>query len=435
MEKKVLKLAKDLIDFINSSSTSFHCVAEVKKRLSESGFLPLNEVDKWEIERGGKYYITRNDSSIVAFVMGQKEIWQSGFRIAGAHTDSPSLKIKNNGASIVGGILRMSVEPYGGGGINSTWLDRNLSIAGRIVTENDKGEFQSRFIDLKKAIAIIPNQAIHMNRDMNKGIEYNKQKHLQAIITCVDKDNKNEPVDIFKNIIAGEASVTADSITDMELFLYDVQKGIIHGLNDDFLSAPRIDNLAMCHSITGAIKESTCERDETSVAVFYDNEEIGSRTLQGADSSFFRDILDRIIVVSGGKEEDLFRARAKSFSISADGAHGHHPNYGDSHDPFYAPVINGGPVIKTSANYKYSTTSETSSVFKKLCIDSNIPYQELINRSDIPSGSTIGSISSSITGIRSVDIGSPMFAMHSIRETCGVLDHYYISEVLKSFLK
>jgi aspartyl aminopeptidase len=431
MRKEALVLAEDLINFINVSPTAFHSVLEIEARLKKSGFRSLNETGKWKLEKGGRYYVVRNNSSLAAFIPGKKDVWESGFKIAGAHTDSPSLKIKNEGASVKGGLLRMSVEPYGGG-INATWLDRNLSVAGRMVLESDNGTLESRFIDLKDPVAIIMNQAIHMNRELNKGFEYNKQNHLQAIFTGVEKDTKEEPTQIFKKLIADRTGVDPDRIIDMELFLYDVQPGLINGMNNEFISSSRIDNLSMCHAIGKAIESST-NCDETAVAVFFDNEEIGSRTIQGADSSFLRDLLDRITLVTGGSIEDTYRSRAVSFSISADGAHAHHPNFADSHDPAYAPVINGGPVIKISSNYKYSTTSETAPVFKKLCKEASVPFQELINRSDVPSGSTIGTISSALTGIKSVDVGSPMFAMHSIRETAGVLDHFYMTEVLKRF--
>jgi len=434
MNEEARVLAEDLISFINKSVTAFHSVLEIRGKLEKSGFSLLEEEDRWELEKGGKYFVIRNNSSIIAFVLGNKNVWDSGYKIAGAHTDSPSLKIKNEGASVKGGLLRMSVEPYGGA-IFSTWLDRNLSIAGRVVYENDKGEILSDFIDLKDPVALIPNQAIHMNRELNKGFEYNKQNHLQAVISGVDKENSDDPSFIFKSMIAGKTGLSVEKILDMELFLYDVQEGLINGINDEFISAARIDNLAMCHSILLAVTEPPSDSNETNMAVFFDNEEIGSRTIQGADSSFLRDLLDRITVVTGGTAEDSYRSRARSFSISADGAHAHHPNFAESHDPAYSPVINGGPVIKVSSNYKYSTTSETSPFFKRLCRDASVPCQELINRSDIPSGSTIGTISSSLTGIKSIDVGSPMFAMHSIRETAGVLDHYYMTEVLKRFFK
>lgn len=429
MKEEAIELAEDLISFISRASTPFHSVLEIEGRLKKNGFSRLNERDKWDLKKNGRYYISRNNSSLAAFVMGKKNVWESGFKIAGAHTDSPSLKIKNEGASVKGGLLRMSVEPYGGGGINATWLDRNLSVAGRVVLADE-----TRYIDLKEPVAIIMNQAIHMNREINKGFEYNKQNHLQAVFSGVDKTDEREPAQIFRALIAERSGLVSDEILDMELYLYDVQPGIISGMGQEFISSARIDNLAMCHSIVEAISEAG-ESDETSMAVFFDNEEIGSRTIQGADSSFLRDLLDRITIVSGGTAEDSFRSRAVSFSISADGAHAHHPNFADSHDPAYAPVINGGPVIKISSDYKYSTTSETAPLFKRLCRDASVPFQELINRSDVPSGSTIGTISSSLTGVKSVDVGSPMFAMHSIRETAGVLDHFYMTEVLKRFYK
>ncbi|MDA3811307.1 MAG: M18 family aminopeptidase [Spirochaetaceae bacterium] len=434
MKVKAIKLAEDLIGFINNSSTAFHTVIQLREKLEASGFQSLNEQEKWDLNKGGKYYLTRNNSSIIAFILGRKDVWERGFKIAGAHTDSPSLKIKNEGASVKGGLLRMSVEPYGGG-IYATWLDRNLSIAGRIVTENEKGDIQSHYVDLHDPVAIIPNQAIHMNRELNKGFEYNKQNHLQAVLCGVDSDSEEKPAEIFRRLIAEKTNLQFEKIVDMELFLYDVQTGLINGMNNEFISSSRLDNLAMCHSIAQAICRSEKDSDESSMAVFFDNEEIGSNTIQGADSAFLRDIIDRITSVTGGDSEDCYRTRTKSFSISADGAHAHHPNFAESHDPSYAPVLNGGPVIKISSNYKYSTTSETSPVFKKLCREASVPFQEIINRSDVLSGSTIGTISSALTGIKSVDVGSPMFAMHSLRETSGVMDHFYMTEVLKRFFR
>lgn len=433
MDIKAQNIAEDLIEFLRVSPTAFHTVLEIETRIKKSGFRKLDESEKWCLVPGEKYYVVRNDSSLIAFIQGRKEVSECGFKIIGAHTDSPSLKIKNRGASVKGSFLRMSVEPYGGG-IHATWLDRNLSVAGRIVMEDHRGNLESRFIDLKDPVAIIPNQAIHMNREMNKGVEYNKQNHLQAVFTGVSQEtNTEEPAVLFRRLISQKAKLDPEKIVDMELYLYDVQPGMINGMNNELISSARIDNLAMCHSICEAII-NTPERDETSVAAFFDNEEVGNKTLQGADSSFLKDLLDRITLVSsGGSMEDTYRSRALSFAISADGAHGHHPNYTDSHDPEYTPVINGGPVIKISSSYRYSTTSETAPVFKKLCTDVSVPYQELINRSDVPSGSTIGTITSSLTGIKSIDVGSPMLAMHSIRETAGVLDHFYMTEVLKRF--
>ncbi|MBN2657243.1 MAG: M18 family aminopeptidase [Spirochaetales bacterium] len=426
MQDHVKKLAEDLASFIEASPSAFHAVSVLEERLKSRGFIALDEKEAWSLQRGGRYYVKRNGSSLAAFIPGKKPLWESGFHIAGAHTDSPSFRIKKEGASLQGGILRMSVETYGGP-IISTWLDRNLSLAGRVVTAAG-----TVTVDLKDPVAIIMNQAIHMNRDMNKGVEYNKQTHLQAAFTIAEQGDERSPAELFKALVAEKAGLDADSILDMELFLYDVQKPLISGMRGEFISSSRIDNLAMCHSIVEAIGEAELQ-DHSSLAVFFDNEEIGSRTLQGADSSFLRDLLDRLTAVTGGKGDDSYRARALSFSISADGAHAHHPNYPESHDPAYAPKIGGGPVIKISSTYRYSTTAETAALFKKLCKSEDVPVQELINRSDIPSGSTIGTMTSALTGIASVDVGSPMFAMHSIRETAGVRDHEYMTRVLKRF--
>lgn len=431
MLKEATELANGLLDFIDNSPVSYYAIKNIKDKLQNNGFVELNEGSKWELKNGSSYFITRNDSSLIAFTLGTENPWESGFKIVGAHTDSPQLKLKNESASKSAGVLKVSVEAYGGG-INSTWLDRDLSLAGRVTVDNN-GQIESRLVDFKRAIGTIPNLAIHLNRDANKGFEYNKQNHLPVILYGDVSEDIDEKT-IIKEIVSKEISVEKEDILEMDLFFYDNQNGSLIGLNKDIIAVGRLDNLAMCHSILEGLVESKVS-NITKLGVFFDNEEVGSRTLQGADSNFLPSILDRIVFNLGGNYEDCLRARHHSFLISADGAHAIHPNFMDKHDKDYAPLLNKGPVIKLSANFRYATTAESAALFIKLCNSLNIPFQKLANRSDVPSGSTIGPMSSAILGINTIDVGNPMFAMHSIRESQGVLDHYYMTQVLTEFYK
>jgi aspartyl aminopeptidase len=343
--------------------------------------------------------------------------------IAGAHTDSPSLKLKTDGGSWKEGSARVSTEVYGAP-VVSSWLDRELSVAG--VVNIRKKTWSRRLFDYGKPIAVVPNLAIHMNRDVNKGYEYNEQNHLQAVLG-ISKSDK----DPLRTLVSAHLNIDPSDTGEMDLFLYDPAGGSY--LGDEYFVSPRIDNLAMCHSILHALTSSD-PAPFTQMGVFYDNEEIGNLTYQGANSSYLSEILERIVLAGGGaSREDYFMAKAASFLISADGAHGVHPNFSDKHDPDYLPRLNGGPVIKFNANYKYSTTSETSLIFHQLCDELSIPVQKFVVRSDMPCGSTIGSISSSILGIKTVDVGNSMWAMHSIRETYGMKDHLLMNKVLTHY--
>jgi len=424
--KESSELAHDLVNFIDNSPVSFFASKQIKDELLNSGYTQLFEGDRWSLKLKGKFFIERNLSSIIAFEIGEDYPWESGFKLVGAHTDSPLLMIKNDSLNISAGCVRINVEAYGGG-INSTWLDRELSIAGRVTVKEGSG-FITQLVDFKRPIAIIPNLAIHLNRDVNKGFEYNKQNHLSALLTTDITDDKIT----LKDVLSKEFNINKDDILDMNLFLYDNQPGSVNGLSNDFISVGKLDNLAMCHSILCGLKESK-SNISTKVGVFFDNEEVGSRTMQGADSNFLSSTLDRIVYSLGGSFEDNLRSRYNSFLISADGAHAQHPNFSDKHDSFYAPKLNCGPVLKISSNFRYATTANSSSMFISMCEKNDIPYQKMVNRSDIPSGSTIGPMSSANLGIETVDIGNPMLAMHSIRETCGVLDHYYMTKLLTEF--
>jgi aspartyl aminopeptidase len=424
--KNYKELTVDLKNFLDKSPTAFQATEVIVQRLVENGYKKLLEGDKWDLRPQGKYFVVRNDSAVIAFINGGQAPAETGFKISGAHTDSPALKVKVGSETKFKGYHKVFVEVYGGPIIN-TWFDRELSLAGR-VTYLTNGEVKSTNIYLDRPVGIIPNLAIHLNRNVNKGIEINKQTELPVMLGTSDKET------YFESLIASECGVNAEDILDYDLFFIPFEKTLIYGIEDELISSGRLDDLAMCHSILTALL-ATNEAKSTVIATFYDNEEIGSQTLQGANSSFLEMILARINHCWAGNSEDYARAINKSFQISADQAHAVHPNYVGKHDSNYAPELNKGPVVKFSANYRYATNSESSAYFMSICKKLDIPYQKMINRSDIPSGSTIGPVSSATTSIKTVDIGNPMFAMHSTRETMGTLDQYYVTEVLKEFNK
>lgn len=433
IDEKAKKNVDELFSFIDKSPTAFHAVETVKKDLDSAGFTELCESQPWKLESEKGYYISRNDSSMIAFRTGKNKPDETGFKIVGAHTDSPLLKIKQGSANISGGAFRLTTEVYGGPILHS-WIDRDLSIAGKVMVKKD-GKYKAVLMDMKKPVAFIPGLAIHLNRKVNNGFEYNRQDHLQAVLSLKkEKASEKDADEQFRQIIAEEIGMKLSDIGSYDLFLYDIQPGTFTGINEEFFSIRCIDNLSMCHVLTHTLT-NTQPADATQVVVFYDNEEIGSKTPMGADSSFLRDILDRITAVTCDKPDSYHTAIARSFMVSADGAHALHPNFTNKHDPAFAPELNKGPVIKLSAMFKYATTAETSAYFEKLCNETNVPFQRLANRSDTRSGSTIGPIASSQLGIKAIDVGNSMWAMHSVRETAGVMDHTYMMDVISNFFK
>jgi aspartyl aminopeptidase len=430
---KELELARDLIDFIYESPTAFHAVENVKDILKRKGFKELNLKDKWNIEKSGKYFVTKNGSALIAFIVGRGDIEKEGFRLIGAHTDAPTFSVKPNPEMVVeNSYLKLNTEVYGGPIIN-TWLDRPLSIAGRVSLKSDNPLYpELKLVNINRPILVIPNLAIHMNRKINEGVELNKQKDTLPLLTLINETfEKNN---FLLKIIAEELSVDVDAIIDFDLFLYEYEKGSIIGLNNEFISSGRLDDLAMIHAGIKAISEAEAST-ATNVMVCFDNEEIGSRTKQGAGSPMLRTVLERMILALGKDKEDFYRALYNSFIISADMAHALHPNSPEKHDPVNRPIINKGPVIKINANHNYTTDSDSNAVYEMICKKAGIPVQKFVNRSDERGGSTIGPISSSQLDIRSIDIGNPMLAMHSVRELAGVKDHYYVIKSFEEFYR
>ncbi|MEG0306676.1 MAG: M18 family aminopeptidase [Clostridium sp.] len=430
---KELEFAKELVDFLYDSPTAFHAVENVKEYLTNNSFQELKEEAKWNLEKGGKYYTTKNGSALIAFTVGEGEVEEHGFKIVGAHTDSPTFRIKPNSEIISeNNYVKLNTEAYGGL-IRSTWMDRPLSVAGRVVL---KGENPlnpiARLVNIKKPILIIPNLAIHMNREVNTGGELNLQKDTLPLLAMVSEEL--EKGNALINAVAKELNVSKEEILDFDLFLYEFEKGCIVGLNDEFISSGRLDDLQMVHAGIVAIKDAPITKG-VNVMVCFDNEEVGSSTKQGADSDMLANVLERIMLCFGKGREEFFRALGKSFIISGDNAHAVHPNSPEKADPTNRPIINKGPVIKINANCAYTTDSDSAAVYKVICKNAGVPVQEFVNRSDVRGGSTIGPISSTHLNIRSVDIGNPTLAMHSIREFAGVMDHTYVTKSFLEFFK
>lgn len=430
---KEVQLAQELIDFIYDSPTAFHVVESVRRELEPAGFVELKEEEKWEIKKGGKYYITKNDSAIIAFIAGSGEVEESGFKIIGAHTDSPTFRVKPCPEMVSENqYVKLNTEVYGGPILN-TWLDRPLSIAGRVTLKGEDAFYpRTELVNIKKPLIVIPNLAIHMNRNVNSGVELNKQKDMLPVLSLVTEELEKDKY--LLGTIAKELKVEMDEILDFDLFLYEYEKGCIMGLNDEFISSSRLDDLSMVHAGIKALV-STEVGLSTNVMACFDNEEVGSTTKQGANSPYMAYVLERIVLSFGKSREDYFRALAKSFMISADLAHAVHPNVGEKHDPVNRPVINKGPVIKISAAQSYTTDSNSCAVYEQLCRNAGVPVQKFVNRSDERGGSTIGPLSSTHVNIRSVDMGTPILAMHSVRELGGVKDHTYVTESFKEFYK
>jgi aspartyl aminopeptidase len=435
--------AEELLEFINNSPTAFHVVSELKKKLKKSGFKELDLKEKWDLKKGKKYYVERNNSALIAFITGQ-EFLKEGFRIISSHTDSPALKIKPDPVINNEGLCVLNTEIYGGPILN-TWYDRDLSLAGKIILKSKNSfKLQEELIDLKEKLAVIPNLAIHLNKEINQKGKIDKKNGLRALITqklddktADNKEGENSETDSefsLKKLISQITKYQKEEILELELFLYPTQKAEFIGPQQEFIAAGRQDNLSMVHSALKALISSKT-KDWTQMAVFYDNEEIGSHTPQGADSPFVRDLIERIIFNLGAEREDYYRIIEKSFLLSADMAHAVHPNFSEEHDQNNRPLLNKGPVLKYNANLNYTTNASTAGVLIDLMEKNEIPYQFYSNRSDKRGGSTIGPIAATQLGIKSIDLGNPLLAMHSSRELGGSGDHREMIRLMSLFLE
>lgn len=420
----------DLLNFLDSSPVNFLAAAEVCRRLAAAGFTRLDAAESWQLKAGERYYIVKNGSAVMAFVTGT-ESPAAGYKIISAHSDSPGFRIKPKAEMpCEGGIVKLNTEVYGGP-ILYTWFDRPLSIAGRVILRSDSPlEPRSENIFIRRPLLTIPHLAIHFNRAVNEGNKLSKQKDMLPVIGMVN--DKLEADNLLLNLVADELGVNVGDILDFDLSLYDTTPACLLGLNNEFITSGRLDDLSMVHAALTALINSDDTRHTRIMAIF-DNEETGSGTKQGAASPLLVNLLRRINAQLGGNEEDFYRAIAKSFMVSADNAHALHPNYVEKQDPTNHPVLGGGPVIKINANCKYMTDADSAATFRTICEKAGVPFQYFVNHSDVAGGSTLGNILTSQIDLRGVDMGAAIWAMHSVRETASAIDHTYITRAFTTF--
>ncbi len=419
---------RELRAFLDASPTPFHACANLRAALLAAGFLPLEERDRWVLQPGGRYCVTRNESSLVAFTLGRGAVVDTGLRLVGAHTDSPCLKIKPQPEITAQGYWQLGVEVYGGALLNP-WFDRDLSLAGRVALGTAEGALCSRLVDLRAPVACIPSLAIHLDREANEKRRINRQTHLPPLIGRAFEKDFDLRRELLLHLAQREPALAGASVLDFELSLYDLQPSALVGWHGEYLASARLDNLLSCFAGMAALREAA--PDQTQLLVCNDHEEVGSLSAAGARGTFLRGVIERIV----GVGEPCSRAMARSLFVSTDNAHGVHPNFADRHDGRHGPILNGGPAIKVNANQSYASNSETAALFRHACARASVPTQTYVVRSDLPCGSTIGPATATALGVRTVDVGVPTFAMHSIRELAGRDDPELLSRALKIFFE
>ncbi|MBK9259621.1 MAG: M18 family aminopeptidase [Polyangiaceae bacterium] len=424
LRNQTLAAARDLCAFVDRSPSPYHAAREAARRLEAVGFTELDEENVWSIAPGDKKYVLRA-GTIVAFVVGSEHPAAAGFRIIGAHTDSPNLRVKPNPDVAKSGYQQIGVEVYGGV-ILATWTDRDLSLAGRVFCHRSSGRPEARLLDIGRVVARVPNLAIHLNRSVNKdGLVLNEQKHMVPIAGL------GKEIDV-RALVARELDEKPETILGWDLSLYDTTKATLGGLQQEFIMSSRLDNLASCHAATTALAAENGNGPATRMIVLYDHEECGSRSAAGAAGTVLKDTLARIVEAYPGNEKQAMqRSISRSILVSADMAHALHPNYADQHEPQHQPMLNRGLVIKSNANQSYATDGGTAAFFESVCRDAGQCPQKFVVRTDLPCGSTIGPITSAILGIRTVDVGAPMLSMHSCREMAGTEDVYWSVETFR----
>ncbi|MES2624266.1 MAG: M18 family aminopeptidase [Pseudomonadota bacterium] len=426
------QLNQALCNFLNNSPTPFHAVANVAQQLEGAGFIRLDEDSAWKLQAAGKYFITRNDSTLIAFQLSSVNPLQHGLLMVGSHTDSPCLKLKPQPELTRLGYVQLGVEVYGGA-LLGPWFDRDLSIAGRVNYLDSKLALQSCLIDFRKPVAVIPSLAIHLDREVNQKRSINAQTDLPPLIF----QQKGEGAVDIRAILAEQIrqqypQADVKNVLDFELSLYDVNPPALVGLKEEFIASARLDNLLSCYVGLNSLLDST--GDANKLLVLTDHEEVGSATASGASGNFLTSVIARMNEqLSAGTNESLHRLLNRSFFISVDNAHGIHPNFADKHDGKHGPLLNAGPVIKFNANQRYATNSVTSAYFRKVCAEVEVPLQSFVVRSDMGCGSTIGPLIATELGLPTLDIGIPTFAMHSIRELAGSKDTLHLKRALTHF--
>ena len=423
--------ALDLIDFIDASPSPWHAVATATARLDAQGYSALDETARWSLQAGGRYYVVRGGAALIAFVMGSQPLTETGFRIVGTHTDSPALRLKPKATLASDGLARLAVEVYGGP-ILASFTDRDLSLAGRVVVQTKTG-LVPRLLRFPRPLLRLPNLAIHMNREVNEqGLKLNRQTELPLLLaqlSLLSASDEHSAEARFRGLLASAVQAEACDIQSWELNVHDAQPGSLWGANEEFIASRQLDNLASsCAALRALV--ATPQPTATCMAALFDHEEVGSESATGAEGSFLADVLTRISSQMGLDAEDQLRARARSFFISADMAHAYQPNFPAAYEPAHKVAVNGGPVIKTHASQRYATQAETAARFMRCCKTAGVPFQQYAHRSDLGCGSTIGPLLAAQLGIASVDVGSPMWAMHSARESAGVLDHAWMIAAL-----
>ena len=413
---------------------NFLAAKNIAGELEKAGYKKLDPREPiGNVKAGDKLYVTKNDSSIYAFHIGRQPMAEAGFRMICAHCDSPTFRIKPNAEMLCeGGIVKLNTEVYGGP-IMSTWFDRPLTIAGRVIVRgNDALNPQTLLLHVKRPLLQISNLAIHFNRQVNDGVKLSKQKDMLPILGIIN--NELEKGNLLMNIICGELSIKPTDVLDFDLYLADATPACTFGVHDEFLSSGRLDDLSMCFAGLEAMID-TDTTDATKVLAIFDNEETGSQTKQGAGSPFLAMMLQRIAQAQSGSAEAWYQAIERAFMISADNAHAWHPNYSEKYDPTNHPVLGGGPVIKFNAAQKYASDAVSAAVFAEICSEAEVPCQRFVNHSDVAGGSTLGNILASSIPLRGVDMGNAILAMHSCRETGSVADHLYTVKAFTQFFK
>ncbi len=425
-----------LLSFLDASPVNFWAVKNIAEELEKNGFRRINPQEPLgKVEAGDKFFVTKNDSSIYAFHIGKKPLADTGFHMVCAHCDSPTFRIKPHAEMLCeGGIVKLNTEVYGGP-IMSTWFDRPLTLAGRVIVKGkDAMHPQTLLLHIRRPLLQISNIAIHFNRQVNDGVKLSRQKDVLPILGIVTSEL--EKGNLLMNVITTELNIRQEDILDFDLYLADATPACTFGVHDEFISSGRLDDLSMCWAGVEAIIAHGAEAPETTnVLAIFDNEETGSQTKQGAGSPFLSYMLKRIALAQSGTEEAYYQAVERAFMVSADNAHAWHPNYGEKYDPTNHPMLGGGPVIKFNAAQKYASDAASAAVFANICEQAGVPCQRFVNHSDVAGGSTLGNILASSIPLQGVDMGNAILAMHSCRETGSVIDHAYCVKAFTEFYK
>ena len=428
-----MQMINRLLNYLDRSPVNFLAVQTLEEELQKAGFERLDACQPLgPMTPGRSFYVTKNDSSLYGFRLGTEPLAEAGARLLCAHCDSPTFRIKPRAEMpCEGGLLKLNTEVYGGP-ILSTWFDRPLSLAGRVVLRTDDPFAPAtRLLHIRRPLLQIPNLAIHFNRQVNDGVKLNRQKDMLPIMAIISDELERDSV--LLNLIAEELSIAASDILDFDLYLYDATPAITFGLHNEFISSGRLDDLSMVFAGLEAMRAATDAPQVTQVLAIFDNEETGSQTKQGAGSPFLATILQRIVALQGSDAEGFPRCVEHSFMVSADNAHAWHPNYPEKFDPTNHPHLGGGPVIKFNAAQKYASDASSAAVFAELCRRAGVPCQRFVNHSDIAGGSTLGNILSASLPLRGVDMGAPILAMHSARETGAVTDYEFTVRAFTEF--